>query len=161
MSIKTTFITGNFKLDIEGELNEEQKAAAQEAGLRYIVQRDVATKVYVGIAGEKNSKGNLALPKDFERSSIEFDATTAKQFETAAEGALGKYGTFTVVASQHVAGETAAPRAMATAMWEQVKGNAALRGNLGVAPDATDEAGIEACHVFLKGLRKTPEKKAG
>lgn len=158
--MKTTFTTGNFELEIEGELNSEQAAAAQEAGLRYIVQRDVATEVYKQVAGEKNKNDKLQLPKDFERSSIEYSPETAKQFETAAETALGKYGTFAVVVSEHVAGETAAPRAMATAMWEQVKSNDALRGNLGVAKDASDEVGIEACHKFLAGLRKTPQKKA-
>lgn len=153
--MKVLFTTGNFDLTIEGELNDEQKAKAQEAGLRWITQRDVASDIYKQIAGVKNSKGNLALPEGFERTSVEYNAENAEMLRSAAESKLGEYGDFQVSVAEHVAGETTAPRAMATAMWEsKVRDNPLFREQLGIAPDATDDAGIEACHKFLAGFRK-------
>jgi hypothetical protein len=155
---KINFRTGNFSLDIEGELNEDQKAKALENGITYIVQRDVASAAYRQIAGEGEKK---TLPKGFERSSVEFNDENAAAVEAAFTKAMEKYGTFTVSVSKHEPSEGAGePGKMATAMWEQVKGNDALRGNLGVAADATDEQGIEACRNFLSGLRKPAAKKA-
>jgi hypothetical protein len=150
----TTFTTGNFELQISGELNAEQVESAKQAGLRWIVQRDVASDVYKQIAGIKNSKGNLQLPDGFERSSVEYDADNAELLRAAAQEKLSKYGDFTVKVSQHVPGETAAPRAMATAMWEKIKGNDAFTSQLGIPADASDEVGIEAAHKFLAGFRK-------
>ena len=148
----TTFTTGNFELQIDGELNAEQVESAKQAGLRWIVQRDVASDVYKQIAGVKNSKGNLQLPDGFERSSVEYDADNAELLRAAAEEKLGKYGTFTVKVSQHVPGETAAPRAMATAMWNQLTD--AQKVAFGFA-DLTDEQGIEKCHQTLSTFRKS------
>src|SRR5436190_729323 len=152
--MNTTFTTGNFELQIDGELNAEQVEAAKQAGLRWIVQRDVASDVYKQIAGVKNSKGNLQLPDGFERSSVEYDANNAELLRAAAEEKLSKYGDFTVKVSQHVPGETAAPRAMATAMWAQLTDEQKVAfGFSGL----TDEQGIEKCHATLSTFRK-PKK---
>jgi len=146
--MKTEYFTGNFKLDIEGDFNDASRDSALTAGLRYIVQRDVASKAYKELLGEDGEK----------RKDVEFSDENAANVEQAFADAMAKYGNFTVSVSQHVPGEAVAPRAMATAMWEQVKTNDALRANLGVAKGATDEVGIEACHKFLSGLRKQPKK---
>jgi|SRR5882724_10636347 len=155
---KVTFTTGNFNLVIEGELSPDQREKADAAAIRWITQRDVASEVYKQMAGVKNSKGNLALPEGFERDSIAFSDDNAALLQEKATAALGKYGDFTVTVSEHVAGETAAPRAMATQMWEKVKANPALLASLGLDETTKDEAGIEACHTFLSGLRKQKAK---
>ena len=150
---KVTFNTGNFSLEIEGELSPDQREKADAAAIRWITQRDVASEVYKQISGVKNSKGNLQLPEGFERSSVEFSDEAGELLRTEAEKALGKYGAFTVKVSQHVAGETAAPRAMATAMWAQLTDD--QKGALGISADASEADGIEACHKFLAGFRKS------
>lgn len=153
------FKTGNFKLDISGNLNPENTEKALNAGLTYIVQRDVASGIYVELEGVENNKGKKRLPKDFERKSLEFNEENAAAFKEAAEKVLGNYGDFTVSVSEHVPGEsTSEPGVMAKAMWAQMKDNNALKTNLGIAADATDEIGIAACAAFLGGLRKS--KKA-
>jgi hypothetical protein len=152
---KIKFTTGNFDLDIEGELSAEQREKALENGLTYIVQRDVASNVYRDLAGEGDKK---TLPKGFERKSVEYSDDSAELMREAAETALAKYGRFSVSVSQHVPSEgVSEPGKMATAMWEQVKGNAALRTNLGVAANATEDEGIAACRAFLAGLRGKKE----
>lgn len=121
--MKVKFNTGNFTLNIEGEFNDEAKAAALENGLRYAVQRDVATGVYIALAGEKNSKGNLALPKGFERDSVEYSEENAAAMQKAALDALGKIGTFDVSIEENVGGEAAAsPMKRATALVDSFLG---------------------------------------
>lgn len=155
---KVTFTTGNFSLVIQGELSPDQREKADAAAIRWITQRDVASEVYKQMAGVKNSKGNLQLPEGFERDSIAYSDDNAELLKNETVKALGKYGSFTVEVSQHIAGESAAPRAMATQMWEKVKSNPALLTSLGLDASATDEVGIEACHTFLSGLRKQKAK---
>ncbi len=155
---KITFRTGNFSLDIEGELNANQKAKALENGITYIVQRDVASAAYRELAGEGEKK---TLPKGFERSSLEYTPESAAKVEEVFTEKMAKYGTFAVNVSEHVSSEGAAePGVMAKNMWEQVKANPALRANLGVAADASDEAGVEACSKFLATLRPPRKAKA-
>lgn len=159
---KTKFITGNFEVVVEGSFNDEQREKAETAALRWILQRDGASKAYVELAGEKNSKGNLALPKDFERDSIPYSEENASAMRAAFTKAMSPYGDFTVSeVTEHVAGEQVGSRKQATAMWEQAKTNPAMVTALGIAADADDETGIEACHKFLGGLRSQKEKAKG
>jgi len=155
---KVSFTTGNFNLAIEGELSPDQREKADAAAIRWITQRDVASEVYKQMAGVKNSKGNLQLPEGFERDSIAFSPDNAELLQSEAVKALGKYGNFTVTVTEHVPGETAAPRAMATQMWEKAKANPAVLAGLGLDANASDEKGIEACHTFLSSLRKPKSK---
>lgn len=153
---KVNFTTGNFDLVVEGELNEDQKAAALDAGIRWILQRDGASKAYANLGGVKDENGKVKLPEGFKRDSIEYSEDGAEMVKTAFTDAMAKYGAFTVTVSEHVASEgTAEPGKQAIALWEQVKGNPAFRTNLGVPEDATDEVGIAKAREFLAGLRKT------
>jgi hypothetical protein len=88
---KINFRTGNFSLDIEGELNEDQKAKALENGITYIVQRDVASAAYRQIAGEGEKK---TLPKGFERSVVEFNEENAAAVEAAFDEGDGEVWDF-------------------------------------------------------------------
>ncbi len=154
---KVTFTTGNFELVISGTLKPDQQEKANDAAIRWITQRDVASDVYKNIAGEKNSKGNLQLPDGFERSSVKFTPESAEKLRSAAESKLADYlDDVTVEVSEHIAGETVAPRAMATAMWSQL--DDAQKVALGIDANASDEVGIEACHKFLAGFRKPKSK---
>jgi hypothetical protein len=152
------FTTGNFALNIKGELNADSRQEALDAGLTYIVQRDVATKVYRDLAGEGEKS---TLPKGFERDSIEYNSDNAEAMRAAAEKELSEYGSFTVTVEEHVKGETSTePGVMAKALWEKAKDDATLRGNLGVATDASDDDGVEAARKFLASLRPAKVKKA-
>lgn len=113
------FDTGNYSLTFVGELNigketitfmnEEEKTLVGgllDAGLRYNIERDVATEVYKQVAGTKNDKGKLVLPKEFKRTDVKFDATTAETFKNVAEKAMKAYGTFEVEVVENVRDET-------------------------------------------------------
>lgn len=155
---KVNFTTGNFDLVIEGELNADQQAKALANGITYIVQRDVASKAYRDIAGEGEKK---SLPKGFERKSVEYSEDNKAAVELAFSEAMAKYGNFTVAVSEHVASEgTGEPGVMAKNLWEQAKGNATMRQNLGVAEDASDDDGIAAASKFLASLRPPRKAKA-
>lgn len=149
------FNTGNFTLNIDGDFNDEAKAAALENGLRYAVQRDVASKVYVQLAGEKNSNGNLQLPKGFERDAVAFSADNAAAMELAASEELKKLGTFTVSVEENVGGETAAsPMKRATALVESFLGTpmeAPYREILGL-PNGTKEELIAEANKLRLGI---------
>jgi hypothetical protein len=108
------FITGNFKLNIQGTLSEDEREKADAAAIRYIVQRDGATKTYLALSGVENEKGNKVLPKDFERDQLVFSTENAEAMRSAMEKALAPYGSFKVSASEHVKGETASPMKRAT-----------------------------------------------
>jgi hypothetical protein len=114
------FITGNYKANIRGTLNEEQRAKADEAAVRYIVQRDGATKTYLDLVGVENEKGNKVLPKGFERDSLDFSDDSAEAFAASMKKALAPYGDFDVSVSQHVKGETASPMKRATAFVDEL-----------------------------------------
>ena len=154
---KVNFTTGNFDLVIEGTLKAEQRDKAIDAGIRWILQRDGASKAYIILAGEENEKGKSRLPKGFERDSVEYSDENAEAVKTAFEEAMADYGDFSVEVSEHVAGAAATPGVMATSLWEQAKENDALRTNLfattKVKDDGTDEAGMNAARAFLAGLR--------
>ena len=147
--ITVDFNTGNFTLAIAGELSEEAIAKKLVEGVRYAVQRDVASKVYIKLAGKPNAKGTLTLPKDFERDSIPFSVENAAEFQKLAEAELNKLGSFTVKAVENVGGEAGAPGKMAIGLWAKPQ----ARFLLGLDDDATDEEGIEAARVFLASLK--------
>lgn len=160
--MKVKFNTGNFTLNIDGSFNDEQTAAALENGLRYAVQRDVATGVYIQLAGEKNSKGNLALPKGFERDSIEFNADNAAAMELAASEALKKLGDFIVTVVENEGGEGAAsPMKRATALVDSFIGTdmeAPYRAILGL-PDGDRDALIAKANEQGLGIQPPRVKK--
>lgn len=98
--ISINFKTGNFDLDIKGEFNADSMKDALEAALKYQVQRDIASKVYVELAGVKGAKGGKVLPEGFERESVEYTADNATAFLEAAKLQLAKIGTFEVSVSE-------------------------------------------------------------
>lgn len=166
------FNTGNFTLNIEGELNEESKAQILENGLRYAVQRDVATGVYLAVAGEKKEGNkNPTLPKGFERDRIPFTPETAEQFRTAAEAELSKLGTFMVEVVENVGGEGAAsPMKRATALVDTLEASPEVRA--AYAPvfalhgvedyaNASRETLIEVAHKAGLGIQPPKAKKNG
>lgn len=148
------FTTGNFDLNIDGDLKAEKQAEALTAGIRYIVQRDGATKAYKALFGDENGG-------EQKRKDIEYNDENAEAIRKAFEDAMAEYGAFTVTVAEHEAAEKVSSRSQATAMWAQRTENPAMIAALGLKPDASDEEGIEACHEFLKTLRKPAGKAKG
>lgn len=158
--MKTTFNTGNFALEIEGRFNDDQVDKALTSALRYIVQRDGATKAYIALAGEKNSKGNLALPDGFERENVEFNDENAAAMTDAFEKALESYGTFTVTASKYEGSEAASPMKRATTLVDTFLGTeqeAQWRTVLGL-PEGDRDALIAKANEMGLGIQ--PPRKA-
>jgi predicted DNA-binding transcriptional regulator YafY len=112
---KVTFNTGNFAITVEGEYNADAQAKALENALRYELQRDVATKVYVAVAGEEGKDGKRKLAKDFERDSLEYSEEAAEAFREAAETEMAKRGNFTITVAKYEGSEAASPMKRATA----------------------------------------------
>lgn len=106
--ITTNFTTGNFDLVIKGELNPDQQAKAHDAAVRYIVQRDGATKTYLALKGVENDKGKKSLPAGFEREDLEFSPENLDAMCAAMSEALKPYGEFSVSGSEHVKGAATA-----------------------------------------------------
>lgn len=134
--MKVPFTTGNFDLNIEGELNADAREKFLQSGLIYVVQRDGASKAYLELCGVENEKGKKQLPKEFERKSLEFSDENLDAMCEALGTALKPYGTFTVSGSEHVAGAEVSPMKRATEFVDSLLGNAAneaqLRGFLGM-----------------------------
>jgi len=122
--MKVEFTTGNFDLNIEGELNADAQAKFLNAGLVYVVQRDGASKAYLELCGVENDKGKKQLPKDFERKSLEYTEENKAAMELAFENALKSYGAFTISGSEHVAGAEVSPMKRATEFVDSLLGNA-------------------------------------
>lgn len=162
--IKTTFNTGNFALAIEGEFDEEQKDKALVSALRYIVQRDGATKAYAALAGEKGENGKTKLPKDFERGDLEYSKEAGKAFADAFEKALEGYGTFTVSASKYEGSEVASPMKRATTLVDTflAQGGAVEQGYRTVLglPDGDRDALIAKANEMGLGIQPPRQKKA-
>lgn len=160
--MKVTFNTGNFALTVEGEYNAESQAKALENALRYELQRDVATKVYVevaGVAGEDNKK---KLAKDFERSSLEYSDDAALAMQEAAEKVLGARGTFSVSVEKYEGAEAASPMKRATTLVDTFLGTeqeAQWRTVLGL-PTGDRDALIAAANKMGLGIQPPREKKA-
>jgi len=160
--MKLTFNTGNFALDIEGEVNEETQDKLLQNGMTYVTQREVATGVYLDVAGEdvegKDGKTSRRLPKDFERSSVEYSEDTAAKFRESAEEKLSKFGKFTVSVSKYEGAEASSPMKRATNLVDSFLGTeleAAYRGILGL-PKGSREELIEAANK--RGLGVQPPK---
>jgi hypothetical protein len=142
--MKVLFTTGNFDLNIEGELNADARDKFLQSGLIYVVQRDGASKAYLDLAGVENDKGKKQLPKDFERKSVEFNDENLEAMTDAFQNALKPYGNFTVSGSEHVAGAEVSPMKRATEFVDSLLGNAAneaqLRGFLSMFDASAAEA---------------------
>jgi len=156
------FITGNFNLKIVGELNDAQREAADKAAIRYIVQRDGATKTYLDLAGVENDKGNKSLPKGFERDSLVYSADNAEAMRASMEKALKSYGDFTVSVSEHIKGESQSPMKRATefvdALLDGGENEQKLRSLMsifGAKADATRDDLIEIAHEQKLGKSKS------
>jgi hypothetical protein len=142
--MKVPFTTGNFDLNIEGELNSDAREKFLQSGLIYVVQRDGASKAYLELCGVENDKGKKQLPKDFERKSLEFNDENLEAMTEAFRNALKPYGTFTVSGSEHIAGAEVSPMKRATEFVDSLLGNAAneaqLRGFLSMFDASAAEA---------------------
>lgn len=90
--IESTIDSGNFTMTFKGEVKEEMRDALVADGLRYRVERDVLSAVYLKLIGVPGKSGKLVMPKGKGvRKGLEFSPETALKFAEAAEGALGKY----------------------------------------------------------------------
>lgn len=159
MKTKTTFDTGNFSLNVEGTFSDDAMKDALEAALKYILQRDVATKCYVALAGLAGKNGKLKLADDFERKSVPFSFDAAAKFHTVAEDCLTKLGEFTVGVTEYIPGESGAEMVMATNFVAQVrqKDEAGQRRSLAAfdaEPEMDDLEIVKLVHARLAGLRK-------
>lgn len=153
------FKSGNFKLTVNGELNDDSKAKMLENGMRYAIQRDVATAVYLALAGEKGENGKAKLPEGFERDSVAWSEENGLAFQDAAEKALASLGTFEVSIGENVGGEGSAMK-RATELVDTFIGTdveKSYRLILGL-PDGTRDELIKAAHA--RGLGITPARKA-
>lgn len=154
--MKIEFKTGNFTLNVEGDVNAETRDRLLANGVKYELQRDVASKVYLSLAGVKGKKDGLVLPEKFERDSIAYSDETADSFAKAATAELSKRGNFVVEVSENVGGESASPMKRATAFVDTLVAagqTAQLVAVLGVAPDADRDALIEAAHKMGLGIQ--------
>lgn len=144
MKTQIEFVTGNFKLIINGEsiiideyaaaegvVNPSREAAKtlNDAGMTYVIQRDVASAVYLELAGEAGKKvGGKVMPKfgpdgksKWSRDLVPFSVDGAATFALVAESKLKSFGNFEVKVEQHVPGSGAAlPMSMAETAWEQI-----------------------------------------
>ena len=125
--------------------------------------RGLADTGFRGVASEVEKalvKGGYAT-KDTKRSEIAYSAEAAEVVGKTAQVKLDEIAgkanlpamTFEVT-GEHEYGDQEASRKMATAMWDKVRGNAAMLASLGLDEDADEAEGIEACHAFLGTLRK-------
>lgn len=165
MKTKTTFDTGNFSLNVEGTFSDDAMKDALEAALKYILQRDVATRAYTALAGEANAKGELRLDPKFVRKSVPFTPDGALTFKSASIVALNKLGEFTVEVTEYIPGESGAEMVMATNFVAQVrqKDEAGQRRSLAAfdaEPEMDDADIVKLVHAGLAGLRKPKEKKS-
>ena len=108
MKLQTTSTFGNFKWTAEAEVTEAQAEILANAGLLQVLQRSPAT------AAEKSLAGYEKRPDKFERKSIEYTDSNARQLEkflsAEIEIADGVKITPTVVAQFHEIGASAAPK---------------------------------------------------
>jgi hypothetical protein len=144
------FITGNFELGIEGELNEASLAKFVQSGMIYVVQRDGASKTYKELL--PTEKGEKAA----KRNTLDYSDDNAAKMKTAMENALKSYGDFTVSVTEHIPGETVTPMVRATKFVDDLlaKDEAGLRAVLqagyGAKPGASREELIETAHKMFQ-----------
>ena len=104
MKVNIEYSTGNFTLSIAGTVNGvgenpgEPLATIITSGIRYEVERGVASECYKSIAG----KGGK-LPKGFKRESLAFTAEAAEKFTAVAMREVSKLmPDVTVVTTENV-----------------------------------------------------------
>lgn len=162
--LQVTFNTGNFSLKVQGELADTAKEKILMDGLKYAIQRDVASKVYVQLAGVEGKKeDSKVLPKDFERDSVVFSTDNAAAFSLEAEKQLAKLGTFSVTVTEYVGGESNSSMVRATNLVDAFLGQpteSAYRGILG-GETASREELIEAAHAMKLGIDSVKKTKKG
>jgi hypothetical protein len=196
--MKIEFVSGNFKLVVDGELHgfmevkprvvdetafgeDEALKAAQvtldqevdamaevvEAGLTYIIQRDVASKAYLALAGVEGKGGKKSLPKfladgktKWSRDQVAYTSSNASTFAQIAEAALARYGSFTISVTEHIKEDSGtSPMKIATGMVEQayagpVEKLVGFLALVGADENASKEEQIAACHKWLMAFRK-------
>ena len=158
---------GRFAYSISTTIGDDVNEATSNLCLR-----GLADTGFRGVASEVEKelvKGGYAT-KDTKRAEIAYSDEAAEVVGRVAQQKLNEIATKAnlpamtfAVTGEHQYGEQEQSRAMATAMWNQVKDNPAMRAALapfGVNDDTVDEAGIEAAHKFLATLRKPREKKS-
>lgn len=166
IDMKTSINTGNFSVTINGDLDAKAQDRILENGVKYELQRGGISSAYVAIAGEKNSKGNNALPKDFARDTVEYNEDNALAMQAAVEEwAKGLFGdSATVEVAKYEGSEAASPMKRATAMVDQFLaqdgGRAALAGLIGVPTDSDRDALIEAANKMGLGIQPPKTAKA-
>lgn len=160
--MKTSINTGNFTVTVSGELIADAEERILNNGVKYELQRGGISSGYVAVGGEKNGKGNLALPKDFVRDSVEFNDDNALAMQGAVEDwAKGLFGDTAVVeVAKYEGAEAASPMKRASALVDGFLGTpteAAYRSILGL-PDGDRDALIEAANKAGLGVQPPKAK---
>lgn len=175
-NMKIEFVSGNFKLVVDGtpivEIGNvsEDVVKAQveivEAGLTYIIQRDVASKAYLALAGEVGKGGKRKLPAfrpdgktKWSRDQVAYSQENAMTFASIAGEALVRYGTFSINVVGHVKEDGASPMKIATGMVESAYAGTteklvAFLALVGADENSSKEAQIAATHKWLTSFRK-------
>lgn len=144
MKIQIEYSTGNFTLSIAGTVNGvgenpgEPLATIITSGIRYEVERGVASECYKAIAG----KGGK-LPKGFKRESLAYGAESAAKFTEVAMREVAKLmPDVTVVTTENVGTAKADAIAVLTDLESKPEGTLeAALAKLGYAGDTHGEDG--------------------
>lgn len=122
-------------------------------GLTQILQRKPSS------AWEKAEAGYEKRPDGFKRNSIAFSEESADKLVSGFSAALPEGVKVEFSFTEHVEGETAKPSKESIDLWKKV---AAMQGEqrastlkvLGVANASDEDAGIVACHAYLRKVKK-------
>lgn len=158
MKITVQWTFGNFSITAAAEMPFGEPVspltkAICEKGFLQLLQRVPASNAEKALAGYEKR------PAGFKRDSIPYSEENALKlsdaFGTTVEVEEGVQLPFAITdVVEHEGSEGGQSRKMATEMAEKVKDNPAMLGVLGVKAGATEAEIVEACHVFLGGLRK-------
>jgi hypothetical protein len=173
-SMDTSIITGNFTVEVKGELNKgasirvggsdekpETKTVEEiidESGVTYITQRDVLSAVYKDL-----------LDKKQKRNELPYSDEVAGKFQSLATKELAPYGDFEVSVTEHVPTAEASPMVRATALIDTMLANADLEQayrlafgaqGLANADKADRDALIEFAHKSGLGIQPPRKSKA-
>lgn len=162
ITFKSNF--GRFAYNVESEIGDDVNAETTNLAIRGLADtafRGVASDVEKGLV--KAGK----MTKDTKRSDVEYSTESAGIVQSLAKAkldAIAKEATLPMmvftVTGEHVYGESGeVSRVQATELWTQVQGFPDAKFQMaceiyGIPKDADDDAAIEACHTFLRGLRK-------
>lgn len=122
-------------------------------GLTQILQRKPSS------AWEKAEAGYEKRPDGFKRNSIAFSEESADKLVAGFSKALPEGVKVDFSYSQHVEGETAKPSKESIDLWNKVK---AMSGEqrastfkvLGVTDAKDEDAGVAACHMYLRKVKR-------